>query len=254
LKVIGIDRLFPGNNKKVNVCPSDNSQGIGLAITYQVLDASGAALQQSGLVPKENVGFTTITTDNQDGTTEEVTRAGRDGDIGPGRIPRNTGRTDADGKFVDAPFTICAPTSNPIIRATVTQNLNGTPNEYDIDKMFTNERNKMTITYNPLNFRDKAGNPQPTFANFHIHPKGRDGNSGAPSTPEDNSENNGRGDTGAYDDIYNDKSGVNPPNTNQAIQVYVMSWQGLSMYDPATRTTTQLVQGIGFLTGKGCPK
>jgi YD repeat-containing protein len=125
-------------------------------------------------------------------------------------------------------------------------NLNGAPTSYQIDPKFTNEQNKMTIKYNPLGY--PPAKPMPTFANFHVHPRGRDANNGAPSTPGNNSEANGRGDTGAFDDIYN-----NPKGGKQAIQVFVMSWYGLSMYDPATRQTTQLVSGIGFLKGKDCP-
>jgi hypothetical protein len=89
----------------------------------------------------------------------------------------------------------------------------------------------------------------PTFANFHIHPKGLDSNNGAPSTPENNYDNNGKGDTGAFDDIYS----LNQNGKHQAISVYVMSWYGLSMYDPITKQSKQLVKGIGFLKGEGCP-
>lgn len=98
----------------------------------------------------------------------------------------------------------------------------------------------MTIKYNNLNM------PMPTFANFHVHPKGFDGNNGLPSTPGNNYEGNKRGDTGTFGDIYN--------NSHQAIQVYVMSWYGLSRYDPVTGISEQLVKGIGFLKGEGCPK
>lgn len=78
------------------------------------------------------------------------------------------------------------------------------------------------------------------------HPKGFDGNNGYPSTPGNNYEGNGRGDTGIFDDVYS--------RTHQAIQVFVMSWYGLAMYDPATGRSAQLVKGTGFLKGAGCPK
>lgn len=51
------------------------------------------------------------------------------------------------------------------------------------------------------------------------------------------------------DDVY---SGGVDPRLHQAIQFYVMSWKGLSMYDPTTKKTAQLVEGIGFLTGTEC--
>lgn len=116
-------------------------------------------------------------------------------------------------------------------------NLNGTPSNYTVSGSFTNEVGKMTLHYNTL------ASPSPTFANFHVHPRGFDGHNGAASTPESNYEGNKRGDTGAVDAIYS-RAG------NQAIQIYVMSWYGLSMYDPKTKQTTQLVKGTGFL--KGC--
>jgi len=53
----------------------------------------------------------------------------------------------------------------------------------------------MTIRYSTL------FSPTPTFANFHVHPKGFDGNNGLPSTPKDSYVGK-RGDTGAFDDIY----------------------------------------------------
>jgi hypothetical protein len=54
------------------------------------------------------------------------------------------------------------------------------------------------------------------------------------------------------DDIYNNKDKINPPGRKQAIQIFVMSWHGLSMYDPSTgknrpacrlSRTTQELQG-----------
>jgi hypothetical protein len=120
-------------------------------------------------------------------------------------------------------------------------NLNGTPSNYTIDQKYTNEINQMTLKYNNLN------SPMPTFANFHVHPKGHDGTNGAPSTPQSNAAGNGRGDTGRMDDIYNTPG-------HQAIQVYVMSRFGLSMYDPRTKQTTQLRKGLDFLDAKKpCP-
>ena len=99
----------------------------------------------------------------------------------------------------------------------------------------------MSITIN-------LGGNWPTFANFHIHSQGFDGNNGAPSTPKSNFEGK-RGDTGMADDVY---SGSLNPRFHQAINVYVMSRYGLSMYDPTTRQSVQLVKGIGFLTGEEC--
>lgn len=92
-------------------------------------------------------------------------------------------------------------------------NLNGTPSNYKPSGSYTNEIGKMTIHYHNLS------RPDPTFANFHVDPKGFDGNNGFPSTPKSNYENNGKGDTGAFDDIYNTVQ----PQGHQAIQVYVMS-------------------------------
>jgi hypothetical protein len=76
----------------------------------------------------------------------------------------------------------------------------------------------------------------PTFANFHVHPKGHDANNGAPSTSQNNAIGNSLGDTSAVNKIYN--------ATGQAIQMYVMSRFGLSMYDPTTKQTTQLRKGL----------
>jgi hypothetical protein len=118
-------------------------------------------------------------------------------------------------------------------------NLNGTPSKYKIDPLFTNETGKMNIKFN-------IGGSSPTFANFHIHPKGGDANNGMPSTPGRNYEGNREGDTGMVDRILRDRG--------QAVQIYVMSWKGLSMYDPAKKgPAVQLVTGIGFLKGEGCP-
>ena len=119
-------------------------------------------------------------------------------------------------------------------------NVNGTPSNYKIDQKYTNEINQMSLRFNNLN------SPMPTFSNFHVHPKGHDGNNGAPSTPKNNAAGNSLGDTGAVDKIYN--------ATGQAIQIYVMSRFGLSMYDPRTKQTTQLRKGLDFLDAKKpCP-
>jgi len=117
-------------------------------------------------------------------------------------------------------------------------NLNGTPDNYKIDSAYTNEIGKMSMKIN-------LGGSWPTFANFHIHPGL--GSSGEPSTPDNNYEGNGKGDTGMADDVYRGLY-------KQAIQIYVMSWKGLSMYDPETKTTTKLVEGTGFLKGEGCQR
>lgn len=118
-------------------------------------------------------------------------------------------------------------------------NLNGTPSNYKIDQLFTNQSGKMTIKFN-------IGGSSATFANFHIHPKGGDANNGMPSTPGNNYEGNKEGDTGMVDRI-NQQRG-------QAVQIYVMSWYGLAIYDPKTKQSTQLVKGTGFLKGDGCPR
>ena len=115
-------------------------------------------------------------------------------------------------------------------------NLNGTPSNYQINSAYTNETGKMSIRIN-------VGGSQPTFANFHIHPG--QSTSGMPSTPG-NAYEGKRGDTGMADDLYNGPY-------KQAVQIYVMSWKGLSMYDPRTKQSTQLVKGTGFLKGDGCP-
>src|SRR5712692_10597704 len=75
-------------------------------------------------------------------------------------------------------------------------NLNGKPSNYKIDNAFTNETGKMTIKIN-------LGGSSATFANFHIHTMGFDRPDGMPSTPGNNYEGNGRGDTGMADAIYN---------------------------------------------------
>jgi len=116
-------------------------------------------------------------------------------------------------------------------------NLNGTPSNYKIGSSYTNETGKMTIKFS-------IGGSLPTFANFHIHPG--QSTSGMPSTPGNNYEGNKEGDTGMVDRIYSDYG--------QAVQIYIMSWKGLSMYDPKTKAPpVLLVKGTGFLKGSECP-
>jgi hypothetical protein len=115
-------------------------------------------------------------------------------------------------------------------------NLNGTPSNFTIDSFFTNEPNQMKMPINDLGHHKS----DPTFANFHVHNRGHDRPNGMPSTPENNAgENNREGDTGAFTRIYR--------NSGQAIQVYVMSQYGLSMFDPKTGKSEQLRQGLDFL-------
>ena len=97
--------------------PTSRPHGIGLAIAYQV-EGNQGPINQAGLIPLEKVGGTRITTNTVSGTL-----GGRNGTIGPNltRNSRNTGKTDAAGQFVDAPFTIGSP--DFIIKATVKQEI-----------------------------------------------------------------------------------------------------------------------------------
>lgn len=97
--------------------PTSRPHGIRLAITYQVTGTEGA-IRQAGLTPFEKVSPTRMETD-----TQIVFLVGREGTIGPNltRNSRNTGKTDAKGQFVDAPFTIGSP--DFLVKATVSQKI-----------------------------------------------------------------------------------------------------------------------------------
>ena len=98
--------------------PTDMPHGISIAVTYQVVDKAGNPIKPAGLVPREQVGKTTIET-----KTEIATQPPADQTFGPNlsRNSRNTGVTDAKGQFVDAPFTIKA--GDPITKASVKQEI-----------------------------------------------------------------------------------------------------------------------------------
>ena len=101
--------------------------------------------------------------------------------------------------------------------------LNGSADHYWIQQQYTNESHKMTISIRT------PGMPLPTFALIHVHPAG----GGAyPSTPGNNWEGNGLGDTGIAD--------------KYRIDVYVISQLGLTMYDPATGLSTMLRRGLDW--------
>jgi hypothetical protein len=100
LKVISVDVLPVCDGQNCGGSPAAPF-GIKVAITYQVVDAAGAEIRQPGLVPMEKVGATRIETQAK----IEFER-GREGTIGPNpkRNSLNTGVTDTNGRFVDAPF------------------------------------------------------------------------------------------------------------------------------------------------------
>ena len=94
---------------------------------------------------------------------------------------------------------------------------NGTPGSYQIiETKSGNTQGHQKITIN----KDGPGVLDPTFALFHVHP-GTNTGSMWPSTPGNNKLDNKLGDTGIADK-YN-------------IQFYVMSRNGLTLYDPRTK-------------------
>jgi RHS repeat-associated protein len=105
--------------------------------------------------------------------------------------------------------------------------LDGTPDNYTITKFLTNESGELSMTVS-------IDQTSPTFATFHVHPKGGDANKGRLSTPDENRAN-------AFQAKH-----------KQVVKMYIMSWHGLSMYDPTTKQSTQVISGIGFLSGIGC--
>lgn len=107
-------------------------------------------------------------------------------------------------------------------------NVNGSPSNYKIDPFSTNGYKSQRIKIN-------ISGPDKTFANFHVHPGTGHGN---PSTPENNYHGNGVGDTGVAD--------------KYGLKMYIISRDGLSMYDPVTKQVTKLRDNLDWT--KPCPK
>lgn len=103
---------------------------------------------------------------------------------------------------------IWAQSGNGTSSAESTFMLNGSPEKYKIVfAPYTNQPNSQTIKI--------QGN---TWALFHVHPNS---STWEPSTPGNNAENNGLGDTGLAD--------------KEDLQMFVVSSRGLGYYDPNTK-------------------
>jgi hypothetical protein len=94
-----------------------------------------------------------------------------------------------------------------------------------------NEDKKQTLTIHT------ADSSNPTFALFHVHPNG---GGIFPSTPGSNAEGNAYGDTGVAD--------------KYGFQIYVVSKDGLTMYDPKTKETSKEPLRKGLDWTKPCPE
>lgn len=125
---------------------------------------------------------------------------------------------------IDAMKKIWAQSSNGGSGAEAAFVLNGSEDQYQIvNQGFTNQRNHMTMRIQ-----------SDTFAIFHVHPNN---SNWKPSTPGNNSENNGKGDTGVADE--------------QGVDMYVVSKDGLGFYDPSTKEITKVRNGLDWT--KPCP-
>ena len=99
--------------------------------------------------------------------------------------------------------------------------LDGTPRNYKVvPNSFTNQQKKQTLTI----IRGL------TFAIFHVHPNS---SSRFPSTPENNADNNKKGDTGLAAEF--------------KLQIYVMHKDGMTMYDWQTKKVTELRENMKWL-------
>jgi hypothetical protein len=81
-------------------CQPLQDNGIKIAVTYQVVDQSGAAILDPTMEPQE-----TITGQIFNGTSQPNIGLG---DIGPSRISGTSQFTDSNGRFKDAPYGICS--------------------------------------------------------------------------------------------------------------------------------------------------
>lgn len=116
LQVLSIEVLQickKGNNDCGN--PVNSPHGIALGITYQVTGMEGA-LRQGDLIPYEKISPTRIETEIQTSTL-----GSSEGKLGPSRNSQNTGKTNAQGQFIDSPVAISGPSF--IRKATATQRI-----------------------------------------------------------------------------------------------------------------------------------
>jgi len=105
-------------------------------------------------------------------------------------------------------------------------NVNGDPtNPQIVINPFTNETGSQTL-------KIIIDGPNKTYAIVHVHSNRI---SGEPSTPDNNSLRNGKGDTGLADQY--------------GINVYVLHRTGLRVYDPVTKKTTLLSRNVDSLRG-----
>jgi hypothetical protein len=97
-----------------NGCPVNAPYGASIANMYQVLDSSAkhSPMNSASMEPQE------LTTNELINGIPHVTAAPTWQDIGPSTYPGTSKMTNAQGQFLDAPFTFCA---NAPITVTITQ-------------------------------------------------------------------------------------------------------------------------------------
>jgi hypothetical protein len=132
IKVVNVDVLPTCDDKsscgpKSTQTDKDGYYGIKLAITYQVTETiNGKEVPVGeGLVPFEDVSTMRITQSLNDDGTSNVALLPQENSgfnpLGPSDNSQNTGQTNKDGRFVDAPFGLSS--NQPYLSASYTQEI-----------------------------------------------------------------------------------------------------------------------------------
>lgn len=105
LSVISVALLPDGTTQSTDGCPDSQATGIKVGVTLQVLDRTNNAIARSDMRPQEKVTDTSFNGTSQGDPVPDWS------DIGPSRITGTSQFTNEDGRFLDAAYGFCWPST-----------------------------------------------------------------------------------------------------------------------------------------------
>jgi RHS repeat-associated protein len=140
-----LDVVLDSNNN--GGCTRNANQGIQVEVSYQVQNREGAPIREAGMIPIEEVTENLYVQGNKPAITF-VPKASL-GPKDPNTNPHNTGKTNAQGIFTDAPLGLCLPVPFSL-NSTQKLWIKRGKTEYKVGVMnLTINGNKIKLVYEP---------------------------------------------------------------------------------------------------------